>query len=218
MNLIDTFKISKKDIITIVGAGGKTSLMYSASSLLRKDYKVLVTTTTHIYIPDKSIYDEIIMLNDFPNENYHSILQNNKNGVYVIGNHTVNNSKIKDKVNFCGRLNENEVYSHLKETDIFISLNPSEPFGIVYAEAMLTNCKIVAPNTGGQNDFLKNYPLKENVDINDTNDISRAIDLLLTKKMNNIDSPKSYSNYFSYDRTVKIFMDYYNKYIERRIK
>ena len=95
MNLIDTFKISKKDIITIVGAGGKTSLMYSASSLLRKDYKVLVTTTTHIYIPDKSIYDEIIMLNDFPNENYHSILQNNKNGVYVIGNHTVNNSKIK---------------------------------------------------------------------------------------------------------------------------
>lgn len=35
------------------------------------------------------------MLNDFPNENYHSILQNNKNGVYVIGNHTVNNSKIK---------------------------------------------------------------------------------------------------------------------------
>ena len=130
----------------------------------------------------------------------------------------VNNSKIKDKVNFCGRLNENEVYSHLKETDIFISLNPSEPFGIVYAEAMLTNCKIVAPNTGGQNDFLKNYPLKENVDINDTNDISRAIDLLLTKKMNNIDSSKSYSNYFSYDRTVKIFMDYYNKYIERRIK
>ena len=81
MNLIDTFKISKKDIITIVGAGGKTSLMYSASSLLRKDYKVLVTTTTHIYIPDKSIYDEI--------------LQNNKNGVYVIGNHIVNNLKIK---------------------------------------------------------------------------------------------------------------------------
>ena len=35
------------------------------------------------------------MLNDFPNENYHSILQNNKNGVYVIGNHIVNNLKIK---------------------------------------------------------------------------------------------------------------------------
>ena len=72
MNLIDTFKISKKDIITIVGAGGKTSLMYSASSLLRKDYKVLVTTTTHIYIPDKSIYDEINkIIEEFPNLKYH---------------------------------------------------------------------------------------------------------------------------------------------------
>ena len=47
MNLIDTFKINNKDIITIIGAGGKTSLMFSASSLLRNDYKVLVTTTTH---------------------------------------------------------------------------------------------------------------------------------------------------------------------------
>ena len=95
MNLIDTFKINNKDIITIIGAGGKTSLMFSASSLLRNDYKVLVTTTTHIYIPDNNLYDKIIMLTDFENENYNNILQNNKNGVYVIGSHIVNNSKIK---------------------------------------------------------------------------------------------------------------------------
>lgn len=95
MNLIDTFKINKKDIITIVGAGGKTSLMFSASSLLRKHYKVLVTTTTHIYVPDNNLYDEIIMLTHFENKDYHSILQNNKKGVYVIGSHIVNNLKIK---------------------------------------------------------------------------------------------------------------------------
>lgn len=95
MNLIDTFKIAKNNIITIIGAGGKTSLMFSASSLLRNDYKVLVTTTTHIYVPDNNLYDEIIMLSDFENESYNNILQNNKNGVYVIGSHIVNNSKIK---------------------------------------------------------------------------------------------------------------------------
>lgn len=95
MNLIDTFKINNKDIITIIGAGGKTSLMFSASSLLRNDYKVLVTTTTHIYVPDNNLYDKIIMLTHFENENYNNILQNNKNGVYVIGSHIVNNSKIK---------------------------------------------------------------------------------------------------------------------------
>ena len=113
-NLIDTFDIKNKDIITIVGAGGKTSLMFSASSLFRKEYKVLVTTTTHIYVPDKNLYDEMIMLSDikddkvgrenqdyhtenFNNENhnnikYSDIIKNNKNGVYVIGNYIVNNS------------------------------------------------------------------------------------------------------------------------------
>ena len=95
MNLIDTFKVRNKDIITIIGAGGKTSLMYSASSLLKNKYKVLVTTTTHIYIPDKDTYDEMIILNDFSEKEYYSILENNKNGIYVIGNHIVNNSKIK---------------------------------------------------------------------------------------------------------------------------
>lgn len=113
-NLIDTFDIKNKDIITIVGAGGKTSLMFSASSLFRKEYKVLVTTTTHIYVPDKNLYDEMIMLSDIKddkvgrenqdyhtenyndenhnNEKYHNIIKNNKNGVYVIGNYIVNNS------------------------------------------------------------------------------------------------------------------------------
>lgn len=113
-NLIDTFDIKNKDIITIVGAGGKTSLMFSASSLFRKDYKVLVTTTTHIYVPDKNLYDEMIMLSDikddkisrqnkeYNNENcnnencnnrkYSDIIKNNKKGVYVIGNYIVNNS------------------------------------------------------------------------------------------------------------------------------
>ena len=95
MGLIDTFKIKDKDIITIIGAGGKTSLMYSASSLLRNKYKVLVTTTTHIYIPDKNTYDEIIMISDYTNKYYQSILENNKNGVYVVGNYIVNNCKIK---------------------------------------------------------------------------------------------------------------------------
>ena len=95
MSLIDTFKIAHKDIITIIGAGGKTSLMFSISSLLRNKYKVLVTTTTNIYIPNKDTYDEILMLNDFAEENYYTILENNKNGVYVVGNHIVNNLKVK---------------------------------------------------------------------------------------------------------------------------
>lgn len=95
MSLIKAFNIKNKDIITIVGAGGKTSLMFSASSLLRKDYKVLVTTTTHIYVPDEKLYDKMIMLRDTKDDNYENIMKENKNGVYVIGSSIVRKSGTK---------------------------------------------------------------------------------------------------------------------------
>lgn len=92
MNLIDAFDIKNKDIITIVGAGGKTSLMFSASSLLRKNYKVLVTTTTNIYVPSEKFYDKMIMLSEIKDENYKKLIEKSNNGVYVIGNKIANNT------------------------------------------------------------------------------------------------------------------------------
>mgnify|MGYP006974325823 CR=1 FL=1 len=38
--------------------------------MFKDKYKVLVTTTTHIYIPDKDTYDEMIILNDFSEKEY----------------------------------------------------------------------------------------------------------------------------------------------------
>lgn len=43
---------SHHKIISVVGAGGKTSLIYAlASEIAGNGYKVIVTTTTHMYIP-----------------------------------------------------------------------------------------------------------------------------------------------------------------------
>ncbi|MCC3865275.1 putative selenium-dependent hydroxylase accessory protein YqeC [Terrisporobacter petrolearius] len=100
MNLIDAFDIKNKDVITIVGAGGKTSLMFSASSLLKKEYKVLVTTTTNIYVPREKFYDKMIMLSEIKDEDYKKLIEESNKGVYVIGNKIVNKeasnkSKIK---------------------------------------------------------------------------------------------------------------------------
>lgn len=100
MNLVDAFDIKNKDVITIVGAGGKTSLMFSASTLLRKEYKVLVTTTTNIYVPSEKFYDKMIMLSEIKDEDYKKLIEKSNNGVYVIGNkivnkETSNRSKIK---------------------------------------------------------------------------------------------------------------------------
>lgn len=58
--LIDEIEqISGKKVVSIIGAGGKTTLMYTlAEAFAKKGYKTLATTTTHIYEPDEGIYVE----------------------------------------------------------------------------------------------------------------------------------------------------------------
>jgi probable selenium-dependent hydroxylase accessory protein YqeC len=50
--LVRDLALREKEVITLVGAGGKTSLMYAlAKKLLSSNHKVITTTTTKIYPP-----------------------------------------------------------------------------------------------------------------------------------------------------------------------
>ncbi|SCI13321.1 MULTISPECIES: selenium cofactor biosynthesis protein YqeC [unclassified Romboutsia] len=49
------------EIITVVGAGGKTSFIKLLAQKHRKSLRVLSTTTTKIYLPQKESYDKLIM-------------------------------------------------------------------------------------------------------------------------------------------------------------
>ncbi len=51
----EIFNIKKGDIVSIVGSGGKTTLMFELAKELKTQYKVLVTTSTKIYEPS---YDD----------------------------------------------------------------------------------------------------------------------------------------------------------------
>ena len=47
--------LDKKGMVSIIGAGGKTSLMFRlAAELISLDHTVLTTTTTKIFVPDKT--------------------------------------------------------------------------------------------------------------------------------------------------------------------
>ncbi len=51
-SLIDILKLKSQGVISIIGAGGKTSLMFSlAKELSKSGKKVLTTTTTKIFMP-----------------------------------------------------------------------------------------------------------------------------------------------------------------------
>lgn len=55
-------ELGKKEMVCLVGAGGKTSAMFRlAKELSSEGRKVLATTTTAIYYPERNKYDQILI-------------------------------------------------------------------------------------------------------------------------------------------------------------
>lgn len=56
-SLSDLFDVCRGDIISIVGSGGKTSMLFSLARELKNSFNVLITTSTKIFIPNPEDYD-----------------------------------------------------------------------------------------------------------------------------------------------------------------
>lgn len=109
----------------------------------------------------------------------------------------------KLNVNFIGSVSPNETIKYYRESEIFISLNPHEPFGMVYLEALANGCKIVCPNSGGQLDFLLNHLdriiLTEAFDYTS---VGESILSMLNTEVDPIEYNLIFENY-SYDNVLK---------------
>lgn len=68
---------------------------------------------------------------------------------------TAKNLDLNDRVKFSGYINDEDKYSYLYNSDVFISSSLHEGFGIVFMEAMYIGLPIICTNHGGQVDFLK---------------------------------------------------------------
>lgn len=86
----DLFSIEKGNIISIVGSGGKTTLLFFLAAELRRNYNVLVTTSAKILKPSINQYDSI-----FTNvESFINSDLTNKNNITVISK-SINESNNK---------------------------------------------------------------------------------------------------------------------------
>ena len=54
-----------------------------------------------------------------------------------------------EEIDFLGKLSQNEVSSLLSRSKFLVSMNSLEPFGIVFAEAIINGCNIVTQSTSG---------------------------------------------------------------------
>ncbi|WP_215147078.1 glycosyltransferase family 4 protein [Exiguobacterium sp. s91] len=101
---------------------------------------------------------------------------NNKCSLTIVGEgpekEYLKNKYSSSTIFFEGKASRENVMKKLQEADIFISLNPHEPFGLVFLEAVLNKCKIICPDSGGQLEFLNE--LKENVMSIDLNDYKNS--------------------------------------------
>lgn len=60
---LHSFKITKGDLISLIGSGGKTTLMYKlAREATRMGMKVISTTTTHMFVPTPGQTERFILL------------------------------------------------------------------------------------------------------------------------------------------------------------
>jgi glycosyltransferase involved in cell wall biosynthesis len=77
-------------------------------------------------------------------------------------------SRASPSVRVLGEVSEAEKEDLLFDSEAFVSLNDFEPMGVVFAEAVLAGCKIVAPLVGGHREFI---PLDHPVSLCDPGDV-----------------------------------------------
>lgn len=79
-SLADIFDIKKGDIVSIVGSGGKTTLLSHLAKELKNENKVLMSTSSKMFMPSSDTYDYLYNnLQSYLNSNLHI-----NNGIMVI--------------------------------------------------------------------------------------------------------------------------------------
>lgn len=111
------------------------------------------------------------------------------------------------KICFWGKLSQEELFDKELQSEIFISLDPSESYGMVYVEALMAGCKIVCPQTGGQIEILKDYSDRV-VRVNplEVSSIKEGIRLAFSLEPLPL-ATQEFGERFSYNRTAAVILN-----------
>lgn len=90
MELRNLLNLNRGCMVSIVGAAGKSTLMYTLAGELKRDNKILVTTTTKIYLPEKEQYDFI----EIGANNFIKLKHRDCKGIYVYGSSVNKDNKL----------------------------------------------------------------------------------------------------------------------------
>ncbi len=139
-------------------------------------------------IKRKCLYETIVAFNNVYKDNNRAFLRiigggpeekNIKNAIASMGN---------SRINLLGTKNRDDVQKEMKKTNVFTMISKNETFGMVYLEAMLQGCIVIASFGGGFDGIIQNGVngfLCEAGNIDMLSDVYRHINSL-TKEERNI--------------------------------
>lgn len=114
----------------------------------------------------------------------------------------------KSGINFIGRLSQNEVREILSKSKFFISMNPLEPFGIVFSEALLSGCNIVTQSTAGCASLYVKHPYYHIADCLNASELTKRLEVIHENYHAISDEEMSeIKDFASYKRVAKEYKD-----------
>ena len=119
-----------------------------------------------------------------------------------------------------GLFTRKELANIFQNSDLYVDASLTEGFGLVSLEAMAAGNVVVASNSGGVNEYLKNGV--NGIIINDVNNIYSYYNAII----NLLDNPDEYiklkknventAKKFDYDLTIDKYSEYFNKNIKKK--
>jgi len=111
------------------------------------------------------------------------LINNPKLNLTVIGdgsekNHLIELTKqldLKKNISFLGEISRKEVYKHLAESNLFISMSITEGFPVAVLEALASGTPVILSNIGPHIEILKSKDCIKLVDKNSPNDLSKEV-------------------------------------------
>ena len=91
------------------------------------------------------------------------------------------------RVRFLGHVCEEDKFSILRQSDVFVSTSQHEGFGLVFLEAMACGLPVISYDRGGQVDFLTDGQTGHVVKLNDSETFANHCQTLLANKLQAIE-------------------------------
>lgn len=141
-------------------------------------------------------------------------LENKKISLFIIGNgeekinlqNLVKKLKLKERVKFLANISNQEIITYYAKAKAFILCSKNEPFGIVPIEAMSCGTTVIADNSGGPMETIKNKETGELINCTVENLHATLEKLLIADgvlKKYSTNARKHVEASFSWDNSVK---------------